>query len=257
MTKTRRGRHVYTIYMIRHGTSCGNLAMMTDNMLDARLYTDPELTQEGRRLAVAVGPYAEKAVGKSIVVGASNLLRAQQTAYLLLRPKKLYIVPHINEIGWSQSVMAMNPTLQETLMKERLGDKGLAAVRDFTYMEKPRGSGSDQFESFLSWMGLCLPEITQNGQKKLVLVSHFGFMDELIKSYVGFNVKEIRNYDMIKVTVSIRNKKAVIQSVLKESYAPDSLLTWDVVKQLKGHGCRNPIGARRTVKKQERSTCQV
>ena len=246
---TRKQRPTYEFYMMRHGSTCANLARSLDNHLDTTLYTDPELTTEGRRLARALRPYAQKVFQKPLVVGASPLLRTQQTALLVLNPKKILIVPHISEMGReSQESTALAPDLQTTVLSDQLGDKKVADLRDYSLMrDSPAVPEEDQQAAFLQWIGGHLPALTDQGRKNLVLVSHYGVLHGLLNTATGKDVDVIRNCELFRLTVDIRGGKAVLKRMEKVEYAPSELLDWNLGRQKKKHGCRLPIGKTRRV----------
>lgn len=248
--KTRKQRSTYEFYIMRHGSTCANLARAMDNHLDTTLYTDPELTREGRRLARALRPYAQKVFQKPLVVGASTLLRTQQTAHLVLNPKKILIIPHSSEMArWSQESTALAPELQTSVLSERLGDKKVADLRDYSLMmDSPPVAEKDQQAAFLQWIGGHLPALTDQGRKSLVMVSHYGVLHALLKTATGKDVDVIRNCELFRLTVDIRGGKATLKGIEKVEYAPDALLDWNLERQKKGHGCRLPIGKTRRVK---------
>jgi len=240
---TRKQPTYLKLYMIRHAISCGNLAY-SFSQLASDLYTDPELTQEGIRRAKALRPFLKRVIPKSIVVGASSLMRAQHTAQLLLDPKKLYIIPYISELGYeSQSSTALAPTLQAELLP-----KNVTSILDYSYYNKATPViEQNQVDAFLKWLGENMRQLTSHGQKSLVLVSHGGFMSELIYSYNKFNIN-IFNCDAIEIYITIQNKKAVIKLIQHVPYMPKDLYEWDLKKIVKKHGCRLAIKTKKTKK---------
>lgn len=244
--KTRRQSRGFTFYMFRHGASCANLASSSKRPDVARRYTDPELTAEGRRLARALRPYARKALQKPIVVGASTLLRTQQTAHLLLNPKKLFIIPYINEMGReSQESTALPSVLQESVLGEQLGDHQVVASKDETYVRTaPAVSEKGQVDAFLAWLGTHGKELTHDYKKTLVMVSHYQFLKTLVKTATGETAGTIRNCELFQFQAVVRNGKAVLTGVHQILYGPDRLLDWDMRAQSKNHGCRESVGLR-------------
>ena len=243
--KTRKSRTTFKLYLIRHGISCANLARnlkVPDAALAADLYTDPELTKEGRKRARALRPRLLQQIQKPFVAGASTLLRTQQTAHLILNPKRLYIIPHIAELGrHSQESTALAPALQEELLKDA-GDKRL--VRDYTYMEEPVPEDK-QLDAFKHWLGTHIRAITNRGRKSLVLVSHYGFIHDLIKELTGLQVNEIVNCELVSLDVTLENGNAVLKNVQAIPYMPKEFRDWDIKVVGKGHGCRLPVKTRR------------
>jgi len=231
--------------MFRHGVSCSNLARRLNNDLEANLYTDPELTEGGISMAKNLKPYALKQIRKPFVTGVSNLLRTHQTAYHLLNPKKMYIIPYINEFGENYQENHQLPReLQEELLKTI--DRPIIKLRDYSYYDKVEQVGEEQqLGAFMKWLGSNVSKITDHGSKSLVLVSHYGFINDIIKKYVGFGPENIFNCEMIEMDISIQNKEAHIDYLKRISYDPKKFKKWDPIEYAKGHGCRLSIGKNR------------
>jgi broad specificity phosphatase PhoE len=244
MGQTRK-KGVYKLYMFRHSVSCSNLARKMDNPLDANLYTDPELTREGRALATSLRPYALKYIRKPFATAVSYLMRTHQTAQLLLNPKKMYIIPHISELGrWFQENTPIPADLQAQLLEQKLNNKSLIPLRDYTYYKDDMTPYNEkqQFQEFLKWMGKHLPTITDRGKKSLAVVSHWGFIQDIIKQYTGFEPHKIQNCDLLELDLTIQNGVAKIQNLKRGLYAPESMFEWDSKQQYKDHGCRLSVG---------------
>ena len=240
------------LYLIRHGVSCTNLLRVVQGpeSLDADRYIDPELTEEGRQTAKRLRPHILKRIKGPFVTGASKLLRAQQTAYLLLNPEEILIVPHIQELMRSSlECTPMSPELQARTLIERTGDKGLPAIRDFTYFEEDiRDSEHKQVDSFLKWLGQKGPAITDKGKKSLVLVSHSLFIDDFICQTTGKDSGGILNYELIEVNVEIKKKMAHVVSLKRVPYVPRKRLFWSTRKHIQNNRCRVPIRRHQTYK---------
>jgi broad specificity phosphatase PhoE len=238
------------LYLIRHGVSCSNLlrAVQGPDSLDADLYIDPELTEEGRRQAIKLRKKILKRIKGPFVVGASKLVRAQQTAYHLLRPSKLFIVPHISELmRESRECTATEPELQARLLIERIGDQGLPPIRDYSFFEDDTVQPeNNQVATFLKWLALKGPAIT--GGKNLVLVSHSLFIDDFIRQTTGQESGGIYNYELIGMDVDFKNRKAVISNLQRIPYVSKKRLMWSTRKHMKIGKCRIPI-RRRTNRK--------
>ena len=233
------------LYLIRHGVSCTNLLrqIQGDNSLNADHYIDPELTEEGRQTAKRLSPYILKKIKKPFVVGASKLLRAQQTAHLLLKPKQLFIVPHISELmRESMECTALPPDLQTRTLIERTGDKALPPIRDYSYFEEDTLNSEDQqVETFLNWLGQNGSKITNNGKKSLVFVSHSLFIAQLVQELQGKESRGILNYEMLELNVQIKNGKATIKSIKPVPYVDRKKLMWSTKKHLQNNRCRIPV----------------
>jgi broad specificity phosphatase PhoE len=231
------------LYLIRHGVSCTNLlrAVQGPESLDAEFYIDPELTEEGRRTAMKLRKKILKRIEGPFVVGASKLLRAQQTAFHLLRPSKLYIVPHISELQReSLECTPRHRDCQARLLIERTGDRDLPAIRDYSFFEDDTVQPEEnQVNTFLKWLALKGPAIT--GGKNLVLVSHSLFIDDFIRQTTEQESGGILNYELIGMDVDIKNKKAVISNLQRIPYVPRKRLMWSTRKHMKSSKCRIPI----------------
>ena len=253
--KTRKKQRTYKVYMFRHGVSCSNLARRLNNELEANLYTDPELAEGGISMAKQLRPYALKQIQKPFVTGVSQLLRTHQTAYHLLNPKKMYIIPYISELGEDyQENHDLPRQLQEELLKTI--DRPIIKLRDYSYYDKvEQVSEEHQLAAFLKWLGTNLDKITDHGSKSLVLISHYGFINEIIKKYVGFGPENIFNCEMIEMDISIQNKEGHIEYLKRVSYDTKKLKKWDPVIYSKDHGCRLSIGKnRKPIKRQHQYT---
>jgi broad specificity phosphatase PhoE len=234
-TKTRKSTKTFKLYLVRHGISCANLARAYSTAA-ANRYTDPELTREGRRRATLLKPLLLKAIQKPFVAGASILLRTQQTAQLLLDPPTLHIVPHISEFGRHiQESTALPPAIQASLLD--VTDPTLSAKRDYTYMEPPVPE-HQQLDAFLQWLHKNIKEITSNGKKSLVLVSHYMFIQALLKRLIGIKVDDIANCELVAFDVVLKDGQAILENTQGIDYMPKRLRHWTMKQVNKGHGCR-------------------
>jgi len=243
-TKTRKRAKSFQLYLVRHGISCANLARAHSDEAADR-YTDPELTQEGRRRAKLLQAPLLNAIQKPFVTGASILLRTQQTAHLLLSPPTLYIVPHISEFGrHSQEATALPPALQVPIL-EAAGDLPLPAKRDYTYIE-PQVPEHQQIDAFMGWLHKNIKEITSNGKKSLVLVTHYMFIQALLKRLIGIKVDDIANCELVAFDVVLENGHAVLKNTRGIDYMPPHLRHWTIKQVARRHGCRLPVRWKRT-----------
>ena len=223
------------LYLIRHGVSCTNLLRAQGRTLEADQYIDPELTQEGRRTAEQLRPLLLKKLKKPYIVGASTLLRAQQTAHLLLKPERLLIVPHISELmRTSLECTAMMPDLQARTL-EQTGDSTL--VRDFTYME-PDVPEEDQVKAFLRWIGTTGAQITDRGKKGLVLVSHGLFIETFLHQTLNKHIGGPLNYQVFEIDIQLKGKRAIVKKVRILPYTSKKRLHMTVKKYMRNNRCR-------------------
>lgn len=86
----------------------------------------------------------------------------------------------------------------------------------------------------MHWLGQNMPS------NSLALVSHYGFIKELIKSTVGLEVENIANCDLVEFDVTIVNGLAVLKNARGIDYMPPIYRDWDVADVLKGNRCRLP-----------------
>jgi bisphosphoglycerate-dependent phosphoglycerate mutase len=119
----------FSLYLVRHGVSCANLKKAMKQQFTN--YRDPELTRAGQEKAVQRGMLFREylaAEGQGTpIVGASVLLRAQQTAFLMMSPDythqlylpELFVVPYISETGPSYWFQTDDNKPTETGSKKR------------------------------------------------------------------------------------------------------------------------------------------
>jgi len=172
---------------VRHGISCANLAKKKGERLLQHTYTDPELTTWGRKKAKALGPYLEASLSDPFfIVGASCLLRAQQTAYYMLEPERLVIVPYISEKGIGGENYAFSPKAQATILEQyTCGDINFAPKRDWSYFDSAPNASVPNTNKFLAWLKNNYNKLVGSSGKvigtPLVLFSHGIFIRDFIK----------------------------------------------------------------------------
>ena len=91
------------IILVRHGISCANLRKEAKGRPWHTFVPDPELTYEGTRQAQIRGYFLRKKLEEEYsmpIVGASVLLRAQMTAYLMMYPPIVHMIPYVSETGF-------------------------------------------------------------------------------------------------------------------------------------------------------------
>ena len=93
----------FKLFVVRHGISCANVIKTQEwaYTFGARrsMYTDPELSSIGRKQAIENGPRLQFELRRrygttfdQMIIGSSNMLRAQQTAFLLTRSRSLPVI---------------------------------------------------------------------------------------------------------------------------------------------------------------------
>jgi len=192
----------FSMFIMRHGVSCANLTsklavesgwdIFGRMAHDAAMFVrkDPELTAYGRVKAQQMGlrmrRILEKEVGgQPIVVGASCLIRTQQTAYYMLQPNKMIIVPYISEVGPSGDNYPVTPEEQATILSTKTcGWPDFSEKRDFSYFDAVPNPRTPDPGKFINWLTknysrLVLREDGGLGTP-LLFVSHGGFIRKLI-----------------------------------------------------------------------------
>lgn len=177
----------FNLYLVRHGISCANLAKKKGERLLQHTYTDPELTTWGRKKAKALGPYLEASLSDPFfIVGASCLLRAQQTAYYMLEPERLIIVPYISEKGIGGENYAFSPKAQADILDQyTCGDINFAPKRVWDYFDSAPNASVPSTNKFLAWLKDHYRTLIASNVKDigtpLVLFSHGIFIRDFIK----------------------------------------------------------------------------
>jgi len=238
------------LYLIRHGVSCANLARALSHgkpSVEQTQYIDPELTHEGEQMAKDLGPFLRKKLKKPFVAGASKLLRAQQTAYHLLHPKKLFILPHISELGRSYlESTPLESSLQEQVLLKKKGNTMLPSLRDYTYFENDTlRSEEEQPFTFLNWLALHGPTLTEQGTKALVLVSHGAFIDSFIQKTTHLVTGNPLNYELFEFDIQIKNQRAKVLQMKTVPYVDRNKLFWSTRKHSRTSRCRFPVQTRK------------
>ena len=244
-TRRRTDTH-FKLYMVRHGISCGNMNYHLKDELALGLYTDPELTQEGRTILQNVRRQMKQHIDGPYIVGASNLIRAQQTAQLLFNPKTIYIVPAIGEFGrHNQENTALRPSVQSSVFTDITKDASIIKKRNYSFFaENPSMTDVTQVSVFLEWLGTYykkLAKTSKHPRPNVVLVSHYGFISELICSVKCLETNFLSNSALIEFDVSIVNEKARLNSVRQIHYIDDDKLKINIAKNLATDKCRIPL----------------
>ena len=124
----------------------------------------------------------EKIGDQPIVVGASCLLRTQQTAYYMLQPPKIVIVPYISEVGASGDNSPVSPKEQATILQtQTCGWPDFSDTRDFSYFNAAPGAANPNPGKFLDWLAHTYGSLVDEALgTPLFFVSHGGFIRKLI-----------------------------------------------------------------------------
>ena len=149
----------FEIIFVRHGVSCANQIQNKGASIDKLwhvFYTDPELTRIGIQRSTNLGEQLttrikEKWNNHPWTIGASNMIRAQQTAYYMLAQtlqKKIYIMPHIGEKGMGEDNTPI------TRYQHHLVEKIVEPFSKFVHIPKNFGKIKqiNTIDSFKDWV---------------------------------------------------------------------------------------------------------
>lgn len=197
---------IFEILFIRHGESCANALHKSKSYLQKAShasYNDPELTSRGILESEQRGDLFLKPVlsgsqgfypqietteeGKPLhramfTLGSSPLLRAQETAYLMVgKPwkKKIFLMPHIGETGKLGSFTRDNNPdpfgYQTAYMQTRHGEPGQPG-QTLLYLDtsKVEAAVEPNFPLFQEWIKTHPNYFTKglDGVYRAVIVSH-------------------------------------------------------------------------------------
>jgi len=190
----------------RHGISCANVREKTQTIPGYHtLYSDPELSYEGRRHLHRLGPLFRKQLeNKNPVVCASGLIRAQQTAYGMTYANKIFVVPHICETGsyiQTPDNTPLSPSEQEAVLRETCQMNLISRLDRTHYIP----TDLSNFEKFKEWFAQHWSALSNNDPSRLfVFFSHGGFMRSFLKKISGNNdFEKIKNYECHELTFEV------------------------------------------------------
>ena len=210
----------FRIVFVRHGTSCANL-MKKVSSLSAPMYSDPELTVLGRRSAVRYGQVlknylADKGI-TDLIVGASTLMRTQQTADYMLEPEQIYVIPHIAE---TKSGPNNTPFEKDKRMLASVCSETTLSKLDYSYCRIGTRNDSECFfkdkadpKKFLTWLAAnyksLLNNDVRNPEKQILFFSHHHFIADLIKQIGEKAPENIENLSAHILNFTIKNNKII------------------------------------------------
>jgi broad specificity phosphatase PhoE len=141
------------ILFVRHGLSCANAWGRKGGKTYQSVYSDPELTTQGIQRSVETGPLLTEQIAKYFPdgrysLGASCMIRAQQTAYYMLgraTGRPIHILPHIGEfndkrfppgycnfpVSLAEQREILGPEIAAQLGADARGDVSEAALSDW------------------------------------------------------------------------------------------------------------------------------
>lgn len=162
LPRMREGSH-FKLILVRHGISCANLKKARGDLF-ASSYMDPELTRLGQIKAKKRGvAFREELMYRGMaypIVMASMLMRAQQTAFLMMNAPQIYIAPYISELGsqfWFKTAdnIPYRPSEQARIME--LEGKTPFLTEDGRdrriYLGFPEDATEPSPARFISWLG--------------------------------------------------------------------------------------------------------
>jgi len=227
------------ILFVRHGLSCANALKIKDRV-SSGFYRDPELTTYGKerseQLTDRFTAYVNRIFpNNAYSIGASTMIRAQQTAYYMLAKntdKKIHILPHIGETGLTPANIPLKAEKQKTIMSSGLVRKlGEDARGDTKYGIRSNWS------KFIEWVNTLYetqhhlaPFFTETMNAKgetvyrAVIVSHSNFLKSV------FGPPKLINNDMIFATINTETKEKRIQRY-------DPLIALDETRKQDTAGC--------------------
>lgn len=228
----------FNLILVRHGISCANLMKETSIIpFLHKVYTDPELTIEGQKHAIEFGKDFRQSLeddGLVPVVGASVLMRAQQTADLLFNPEKIFIVPHVAEMESTLDNIPRDKYKQKEIYKQTCMPE-TPDKRDYSYYKNYKDGPRSNIASFKKWLRLEFENLINEPNKVLVIVSHGKYMRHLIKN-IGFKkeLRETRNCEAHNFFYNIDENNLVY----KGEYKYTSLTKLNAKENCKVDFCR-------------------
>lgn len=182
---------MYDVIFVRHGISCANLRKEVNPhsfpWKDHYNLPDPSLTPNGIAVAIKRGKALRKKLhtdfpGQAPIVCASTLMRAQLTAYLMMYPKIVHVIPYISEVGFRQTPDNTPYSYEE--QEEILKGVGMTRKTNINKNYTTIKPNSDYFSTFLGGMidNLDASQMGKTYVKPLfVIFTHGGFIEKLLK----------------------------------------------------------------------------
>ncbi len=221
----------FDIIFVRHGYSCANLMKKVYGYGHTN-YSDPELTLNARRIAVRYGEllkrYLKKYEGKTdLIVGSSPLIRTQQTADLMINPEKIFIVPHIAEVGSTVDNIPFDKAKQDSILAS-ICSENIIVKQDYSFCNINKTSGykyecftKDRSDPkiFIDWLGknyMNLYNIIPGDnymKKQIIFFSHKHFINKLINLSGGKEIKDLHNFSSHRFHI-----KAEANNIINISY---------------------------------------
>jgi broad specificity phosphatase PhoE len=173
------------LVFVRHGISCAN-ALSHKSYGAHLLYPDPELTKEGVSVSKGLSAVLIKYLGlrwgrEPYSVGASRMIRAQETAYHMIASTfglPINIIAHVGESGLSRDNFSLTTEEQVKLLFERSPAMVDLLLKGRDGREPQNIWDKSNFDKFLKWAALH-PEffsLGSDGRYRAVIFTHSHFL---------------------------------------------------------------------------------
>jgi len=186
----------FEFFFVRHGFSCANFVKehSTFNPVQHTFYPDPELTVSGVDRSETLSPYLLKAINQKWpeldwTIGASVLLRAQETAFLMVAKQfeeEIYVMPYVNESPPFSFLQTLDnkpllPNQQTNILNNKY--EGVKINATDAYDVSVEAKYKPSFKKFIGWAKTHLNYFGENedGIYRSVIFTHSKFIQDLIK----------------------------------------------------------------------------
>ena len=229
----------------RHGISCANVMKKTGWAMNPRrkFYQDPELSHGGRQQLTRLGKlFQAKIEPLDPVIGASVMIRAQQTANGMTDANKIYVIPHISEVGIGLDNTPFPPKKQEEILRSTCEEELIHRL-DRRYITTP-DHAIPSFKKFKTWFGANWFKLSSDTTRPFVFFSHGAFMRKIIKKLTnGATTIPGKNYECHEFSVDVDTTNSTVTDVRyvgRFDYGEGALPDIDPALECRADSCRNP-----------------
>jgi hypothetical protein len=242
----------YEIIFVRHGYSCANATHAAIDHGRSTRYRDPELTAYGSNASLIRGADLRLAIrnvfGDSPYgIGSSCMIRAQQTAFLMLLRvmpgQGMHILPHIGEGGGGAAQQDDNTPLAPAAQRGIIPDVASRIDKDernssgaARHTPDDRASGGDHYSNFVEFVQWIQRTAGEGGigpffprrpadpagtaTRRAVLFTHRGFLNRF------FGIPNINNNDFFLVRFNIDTVLTGVAPIVTRlsNYGQDDIL---------------------------------
>lgn len=180
------------IVFVRHGLSCANVAAKVQSKLHAMLYRDPELSVTGKQQSREAGRLLSAHLSgmgwdlSRVEIGASSMIRAQQTAHCMFPKAKIRVMPCIAEHGITLDNIPLSKSEQSEALRS-LDPRTLAALDG---ANNARAAGpKTNFNLFVDWLR------STGARGRMVVVTHSHFLEGQFGIFLENNEAILVKYD--------------------------------------------------------------